>query len=113
MSSNHPITKRVQSKFQSLTGSSDCGCDSPSKKALVGNQKNLPDHIKSKILAAPETPAKQTRTVLGQKYTLDAENYADSVRIAKRKQKFDQETVKFNEKSKNFKAEKKGRNYLI
>lgn len=60
MSSNHPITKRVQSKFQSLTGSSDCGCDSPSKKALVGNQKNLPDHIKSKILAAPETPAKQT-----------------------------------------------------
>ena len=30
------------------------------------------------------------RTVLGQKYSLDAENYADSVRVAKREQKFNE-----------------------
>ena len=30
-------------------------------KALIGNQKNLPEALKAKILAAPETPAKQTR----------------------------------------------------
>lgn len=40
--------------------SGKCGCGSPAKKALVGNQKNLPDAIKSKILAAPETPAKMS-----------------------------------------------------
>lgn len=28
-------------------------------KALIGNQKNLPEALKAKILAAPETPAKQ------------------------------------------------------
>ena len=27
--------------------------ESPAKKALVGKQKNLPDHLKAKILAAP------------------------------------------------------------
>jgi hypothetical protein len=27
-------------------------------KALVGKQGNLPQHLKDKILAAPETPAK-------------------------------------------------------
>lgn len=29
-------------------------------KALVGKQKNLPEALREKILAAPETPAKQT-----------------------------------------------------
>ena len=28
-------------------------------KALIGKQKNLPEALKAKILAAPETPAKQ------------------------------------------------------
>ena len=32
--------------------------DSPILKALVGNQKNLPDHLKKKILAAPEDAKK-------------------------------------------------------
>ena len=30
----------------------------PLMKALVGNQKNLPQHLQEKILAAPETPSK-------------------------------------------------------
>ncbi len=30
----------------------------PFMKALVGKQGNLPQHLKDKILAAPETPAK-------------------------------------------------------
>lgn len=34
---------------------------SPALKALIGNQKNLPDALKKKILAAPESMAKQTR----------------------------------------------------
>ena len=33
---------------------------SPMLKALVGKQKNLPQHLQEKILAAPESPAKQT-----------------------------------------------------
>lgn len=33
---------------------------SPLMKALVGKQKNLPQHLQEKILAAPESPAKQT-----------------------------------------------------
>ena len=32
---------------------------SPFMKALVGKQNNLPDALKEKILAAPESPAKQ------------------------------------------------------
>lgn len=32
--------------------------DSPVLKALVGNQKNLPEHLKEKILAAPEDAKK-------------------------------------------------------
>jgi len=31
---------------------------SPMLKALVGKQKNLPQHLQEKILAAPESPAK-------------------------------------------------------
>ena len=31
---------------------------SPILKALVGKQKNLPQHLQEKILAAPESPAK-------------------------------------------------------
>ena len=31
---------------------------SPAQKALVGKQHNLPDHLKAKIEAAPESPAK-------------------------------------------------------
>lgn len=70
---NKPITQRVKDKFAELTqepllnvgkvsGDSckSCGSSpakmydkSPSKKALVGNQKNLPKEIKDKILAAP------------------------------------------------------------
>jgi len=77
---NKPITQRVKDKFAELTqepllnvgkvsggNSKSCGCPSgcncgspakmygksPSKKALVGNQKNLPKEIKDKILAAP------------------------------------------------------------
>jgi hypothetical protein len=34
---------------------------SPMLKALVGKQKNLPQHLQEKILAAPESPAKQTK----------------------------------------------------
>jgi len=33
---------------------------SPLMKALVGKQKNLPQHLREKILAAPESTAKQT-----------------------------------------------------
>lgn len=82
MKSNTPITSRVQAKFKSLTmpvnqevtlnangtggpiiapsghivnaPKKSCGCESPAKKALVGNQKNLPPQIKEKILAAPD-----------------------------------------------------------
>lgn len=73
---NKPITQRVKDKFAELTqepllnvgkvsgesskkNCSSCGSPakmygkSPSKKALVGNQKNLPKEIKDKILAAP------------------------------------------------------------
>lgn len=77
---NKPITQRVKDKFAELTqdpllnvgkvsggSSKKCGCSSgcncgspakmydksPSKKALVGKQKNLPKEIKDKILAAP------------------------------------------------------------
>lgn len=32
---------------------------SPLMKALVGKQKNLPEHLQKAILAAPESPAKQ------------------------------------------------------
>ena len=42
------------------------GNQSPAKKALVGNQGNLPDHLKAKIDAAPgkmyDSPAKQKET---------------------------------------------------
>ena len=31
---------------------------SPMMKALIGKQKNLPEELKAKILAAPESPAK-------------------------------------------------------
>ena len=31
---------------------------SPAQKALVGKQHNLPQHLKDKIKAAPESPAK-------------------------------------------------------
>ncbi len=31
---------------------------SPMMKALIGKQENLPDHLKKKILDAPETPMK-------------------------------------------------------
>ncbi len=34
---------------------------SPMMKALIGKQKNLPDHLKQKILDAPETPMKKSR----------------------------------------------------
>ena len=73
---NKPITSRIQQSTQGgmkvtkpilNVGVGSCGCDesckcgspakmyskSPSKKALVGNQKNLPKEIKDKILAAP------------------------------------------------------------
>ena len=30
-------------------------------KALIGKQKNLPDHLKQKILDAPETPMKKSK----------------------------------------------------
>ena len=33
---------------------------SPMMKALIGKQENLPDHLKQKILDAPETPMKKT-----------------------------------------------------
>ena len=33
---------------------------SPMLKALIGNQKNLPEALKAQIQAAPESPAKQT-----------------------------------------------------
>jgi len=36
---------------------------SPLMKALVGKQKNLPEHLQKVILAAPESPAKQTRSL--------------------------------------------------
>jgi hypothetical protein len=39
-------------------------------KALIGNQKNLPEALKQKILDAPETPAKQAK-VIAQKTTID------------------------------------------
>ncbi len=35
---------------------------SPTLKALIGNQKNLPEALKAQIQAAPESPAKQTKT---------------------------------------------------
>ena len=35
---------------------------SPLAKALKGKQHNLPDHLKAKIEAAPETPVKQTKS---------------------------------------------------
>tara|TARA_Y100000385_G_scaffold17693_1_gene17808 strand:- start:451 stop:654 length:204 start_codon:yes stop_codon:yes gene_type:complete len=31
---------------------------SPALKALIGNQKNLPEALKAKLLAAPDSPAK-------------------------------------------------------
>lgn len=39
-------------------------------KALIGKQKNLPEALKAKILAAPETPAKQAK-VIAQRTTID------------------------------------------
>jgi hypothetical protein len=39
----------------------------PLMKALVGNQNKLPQHLQDAIKAAPESPAKQTRTDSGNK----------------------------------------------
>ena len=71
---NKPITSRIQQSTQGgmkvtkpilNVGVGSCGCKgscgcgspakygSPNKKALVGDQKNLPKEIKDKILAAP------------------------------------------------------------
>lgn len=38
-------------------------------KALIGKQKNLPEALKAKILAAPETPAKQTGEYTGDQFS--------------------------------------------
>jgi len=37
------------------------GMDGAFSKALVGNQKNLPEHLKAKIEAAPESPNKMVK----------------------------------------------------
>ena len=34
----------------------------PMMKALIGKQKNLPDHLKQKILEAPESPKRKRAT---------------------------------------------------
>jgi hypothetical protein len=56
---NIPITKRVQQGG----GKKDCGCGkAPAKKALVGNQDQLPEQLQNAIKAAPgkmyDSPAK-------------------------------------------------------
>ncbi len=38
-------------------------------KALIGKQKNLPEALKAKILAAAETPAKQTGEYTGDQFS--------------------------------------------
>ena len=47
-------------------------------KALIGNQKNLPEALKQKILDAPEAPAKQTGEYTGDQF---------SKRVEKKKRK--------------------------
>jgi len=47
-------------------------------KALVGNQKNLPEALKAKILTSPETPAKQARA-FGRKIGSDKIEYLGPV----------------------------------
>jgi hypothetical protein len=57
---NKPITTRVQQSSNLGMKVQDplLNLGSPNKKALVGKQKNLPEGLKSKIEAAPETIAK-------------------------------------------------------
>jgi len=38
--------------------------ETPLDKALVGNQKNLPKHLRDAIEAAPETPVKMIRNII-------------------------------------------------
>jgi len=62
----------VQPKIKTL--------QAPLKKALVGKQHNLPDHLKAKIKAAPESPAKKETRLTGAQ--IQARN---AKRIAERK----------------------------
>ena len=52
---------------------------SPMMKALIGKQKNLPEELKAKILAAPESPAKMygdKKNSMLKKYKSDAQRKA-------------------------------------
>ena len=52
---------------------------SPMMKALIGEQKNLPEELKAKILAAPESPAKMygdKKNSMLKKYKSDAQRKA-------------------------------------
>ena len=50
---NIPITARVKGMGKKSCGcAKKCGCGSPAKKPLVGNQNELPQHLQKAILAS-------------------------------------------------------------
>ena len=58
---------------------------SPLAKALKGNQSRLPEHLKAKIEAAPETPVKQTKSAkTAAKGAKTLDKVADSAKLVKK-----------------------------
>jgi hypothetical protein len=86
---NIPITKRVMTagskKGCGCCGACQCG-KTPAKKALVGNQDQLPQHLQNAIKAAPgkmyDSPAKQLSKVK-EGLTMAGEGAAESIRNAR------------------------------
>jgi len=64
------------------TGKYSQSFESPAKKELVGNQKNLPEHLKAKIDAAPgkmyDSPAKNVPDMNDPKVKANYEKYKDN-----------------------------------
>ena len=60
---------------------------SPMMKALVGKQKNLPEELKAKILAAPESPMKMYGKSPKKGYKSDAQRKAVHASKAERSPK--------------------------
>ena len=56
-------------KMKGFNPGKGTGMSSAFEKALVGNQKNLPEHLKKKIEAAPESPMKDIKKSIKGKYS--------------------------------------------
>ena len=56
----------------------EMGKSDPFEKALVGNQKNLPEHLKKKIEAAPESPMQKPKVKFDKEGNVRKEKFKDA-----------------------------------